>query len=270
MKSPFNKSNAGEESPASLFAALVLVALVPAVCVLWFMTAAMRNERLAVQQRLTDVYLNHLASVQRQLTSFWKDRQAALQSFGKPSPPEIFAGIARSNLADSVVVYDSSGKPLYPSPMHGELMNQTEEKSDWTAARELEFQKTNYLAAAQAYGRVAESSRDIPAKAKALQAQAGCLLKAGQQEEALQRLSELANNSNLRDAISAQGSLIVPNVQLLILKLTRDPANKPGRSRRKEALTSQSERGAPNAQFDQSLPMNGRARGVVFLGWVVG
>ncbi len=49
MKIPFTKSNGGEQSPASLFAALVLVALVPAVCVLWFTTVAMRNERLAVR-----------------------------------------------------------------------------------------------------------------------------------------------------------------------------------------------------------------------------
>ena len=43
--------------------------------VLWFMTVAMRNERLAVQERLTDVYLNHLASLQRQVTAFWQSRQ---------------------------------------------------------------------------------------------------------------------------------------------------------------------------------------------------
>ena len=39
----------------ALVAALVLVALVPAVGVLWFMTVAMRNERLAVQERLAGV-----------------------------------------------------------------------------------------------------------------------------------------------------------------------------------------------------------------------
>ena len=50
-------------------AALVLVALVPAVGVLWFMTVAMRNERLAVQERLTAVYANHLASLQRSVTA---------------------------------------------------------------------------------------------------------------------------------------------------------------------------------------------------------
>ena len=48
-----------------MFAALVLVALAPTVCVLWFMTVAMRNERLAVQERLTDVYLNHVAAHSR-------------------------------------------------------------------------------------------------------------------------------------------------------------------------------------------------------------
>ena len=35
---------------------LLLTVLVPAVCVLWFMGAAMRNERLAARQKLADAY----------------------------------------------------------------------------------------------------------------------------------------------------------------------------------------------------------------------
>ena len=53
-----------------LVAALVLVALVPAVGVLWFMSVAMRNERLAVQERLTVVYSTHLATLQQRATTF--------------------------------------------------------------------------------------------------------------------------------------------------------------------------------------------------------
>ena len=56
LKIPFTKSNGAVQRPATLLAAQVLVALVPAVCVLWFMTAAMRNERLAVHPRLAEVY----------------------------------------------------------------------------------------------------------------------------------------------------------------------------------------------------------------------
>jgi signal transduction histidine kinase len=195
----------------------VLVALVPAVCVLWFMTVAMRNERLAVQDRLREVYLTHVASLQRELTAFWQGRQAALSSIGKDSPAELFAAIVRSNLADSVVVYDRSGKVVYPAS--GSIETPEEETGDWAPVRELEFQKTNYLAAAEAYGRIAQSSQDTRVQARARQSQAGCLLKAGRKAEALARLAELAGDPGLRNAISAQGTMIVPNAQLLILKL---------------------------------------------------
>jgi len=217
LKKPFKEFSAGNHSTATTFAALVLVALVPAVCVLWFMTLAMRNERLAVQNRLTDVYLAHVASLQRQLTAFWQDRQAALSSVGKDSPAELFAAIVRSNLADSVVVYDRSGKMTYPAS--GSIETPAEEKGDWARARELEFQKSDYPAAAEAYGRAAQASQDLHARARARQAQAACLLKAGRKEEALARLAELAGDPGLRNAISAQGTMIVPNAQLLILKL---------------------------------------------------
>ncbi len=218
MKRPFKDFSTGDHSTASTFAALVLVALVSAACVLWFMTVAMRNERLAVQGRLTDVYLTHVASLQRQLTAFWKGRQDALESAGKGPPAERFAAVVRSNLADSVVVYDRLGKVIYPSSAG--LETPTEETGDWAPARELEFQQTNYLAAATAYGRIAQASQDIHAKARARQSQAGCLLKAGRKEEALACLAALAGDSGLRQAISAQGALIVPNAQLLILKLS--------------------------------------------------
>lgn len=226
MKTPFEEFRAGDHSTASTLAALVLVALVSAACVLWFMTVALRNERLAVQGRLTDVYLTHVVSLQHQMTGFWKRRQEALESAGKGPPGETFAAVVRSNLADSVVLYDRLGKVIYPSSAG--LETPTEETGDWAPARELEFQQTNYVAAAAAYGRIAEASQDLHAKARARQSQAGCLLKAGRKEAALGCLAELAGDSRLRQAMSAQGTLIVPNAQLLILKLLTSP--EPGAS----------------------------------------
>jgi signal transduction histidine kinase len=217
LKRLFKALSAGNHSTATTFAALVLVALVPAVCVLWFMTVAMRNERLAVQDRLTKVYLTHLASIQHQLTLLWQGRQAALPPAEKVPPAEQFAGVVRSNLADSVVVYDRLGKAVYPSSVSVEMPE--EAKGDWAVAQELEFQKTNYLAAAEAYGRIAQSSQDSRVQARARQSQAGCLLKGGRKEQALAQLAELAGDPGLRNAISSQGALIVPNVLLQILKL---------------------------------------------------
>jgi signal transduction histidine kinase len=217
VKTPFLKLAGLEGRSGTTLFALGLAALVPAVCVLWFMTVAMRNERLAVQDRLTGVYLTHLASLQSQLTVFWQGRQAALQATAKAPPAEWFSAVVRSNLADGVVVYDRSGKAIYPSSTTVEAP--TAETGDWALARELDFQKSDYPAAAEAYGRISQASQDIHARARARQAQAGCLLKAGQRGDALARLEELATDPGLRNAISAQGTLIVPNVQLLILKL---------------------------------------------------
>jgi hypothetical protein len=134
VKTPFRRLADLDWRSGTTLIALALAALVPAACVLWFMTAAMRNERLAVKQRLTGVYLSHLTSLQRQLTTFWRNRQTALQAVAKAAPGETFAAIVRSNLADSVVVYDQSGKLLYPALASPELSVQAEERDDWAAA----------------------------------------------------------------------------------------------------------------------------------------
>jgi signal transduction histidine kinase len=120
-------------------------------------------------------------------------------------------------LADAVVVYDPSGKAIYPASAR--IETSTGDSSDWVLARELEFQKTNYLAAAEAYGRIAQSSQDIHTQAQAWQAQAGCLVKAARTNEALGHLAGLASKPGLRNAFSAQGTLVVPNVLLQILQL---------------------------------------------------
>ena len=119
----FNRISTFDRGTSTDFLALFLVALVPTACVLWFMSVAMRNERLAVQERLTDVYLNHLTSLQRQVTSFWLGRPAALQSAGHDSPAQIFAAIGRANLADSVVVCDHTGTALDPSAASLSVVN---------------------------------------------------------------------------------------------------------------------------------------------------
>ena len=59
---------------------LLVVVVVPTACVLWFMTVAMRNERLAVRQTLTAAYQSQLLGLNQQLRSLWEDKQAALAS----------------------------------------------------------------------------------------------------------------------------------------------------------------------------------------------
>ncbi|MBI4325639.1 MAG: HAMP domain-containing histidine kinase [Chloroflexi bacterium] len=214
------------QSSGSTWAALILAALLPVVCVVWFMTIAMRNERLAVQQRLTEVYQGHFAAVERQLTAFWRNRLAALNSTGHFPAPAAFAAIIRSPLADSVVIYDASGTAVYPGPSGWQPNRATEAPTaELASARELEFQKTNYTAAAEVYARMAQSSTNLHLRAAALQSQAGCLLKAGEKDRAIGLLTELTANAACADATSEQGALLMPNAQLLLLKLIHNPAD---------------------------------------------
>lgn len=201
---------------------LLFVALVPAACVLWFMTVAMRNERLAVQQDLTGVYGNHLSTVQRQLTTYWKEKQAALSLLNTASPSEMFALIIRSNLATSAILHDATGKVVYPASTTTNVAVNVDEQADWLSAREQEFQKTNYMAAAEAYARIAQQSTNVHLKTRALQSQAGCLIKAGNKPQAVDLLAKIANDPSVRDAVAAQGTLTIPNLQLLLLKLMED------------------------------------------------
>ena len=97
---------------------LLLVAVaVPTACVLWFMTEAMRNERLAVRQKLTVVYQSQLVAVEQQLHRYWEEKQVALAPVDPDAPaPEIFANLIEADLADSVIVYDVTGRVTYPAP----------------------------------------------------------------------------------------------------------------------------------------------------------
>ncbi len=57
---------------------LLVVVLVPTVGVLWFMSQAMRNERLAVRQKLSDVYQAQLLGLQQELQLYWQARSTEL------------------------------------------------------------------------------------------------------------------------------------------------------------------------------------------------
>ena len=60
----------------ALIGMLMLVVIIPTVCLLWFVSEAVRNERMAVRQKLTELYQSQLQSLPSMLENFWEqDRQ---------------------------------------------------------------------------------------------------------------------------------------------------------------------------------------------------
>jgi len=203
---------------------LLLVAVaVPTACVLWFMTEAMRNERLAVRQKLTAVYQSQLVAFEQRLHGYWEEKQVALGSVDAGAPaPEIFANLIEAGLADSVIVYDAAGRVTYPASAIVQAAGEVAESTEWVQARRLEFESADHVAAASAYADIARETLDVNLAARALQAQARCLVKAGQTEVALTVLAEKLAQERHRRVADSQGRLIALNAELLALQLIGD------------------------------------------------
>jgi signal transduction histidine kinase len=231
---------------------LLVAVVVPTVCVLWFMKEAMRNERLAVRQKIEDAYRPQLDTVLSQLEKYWQDKAKALAEVDREAgAPAAFANLVSSGVCDSVIIYDSSGQLMYPAAAQMPTVEQEGDSPEWVEARRHEYEQNDPGAAAVAYRNIAGHGDDSTITARALQAQARCLAKAGQTEAAIEISTDTLADSKYRDARDANGRLIVPNAELFALQLMGDPAH-PGYKKTVELLagrlTDYSDSAMPSSQ----------------------
>jgi signal transduction histidine kinase len=91
---------------------LFLVVLAAVACVLWFMREAMRNEHMAMREKLTDAYRGHLFFLQTRAAEKWEGQ---MRQIGHPDPgPGHFAACATGRWADSAICLDAQGRIVYP------------------------------------------------------------------------------------------------------------------------------------------------------------
>jgi signal transduction histidine kinase len=230
MKLGHSKLSTGHDAKSwPVLLLLLAVVLVPTVGVLWFMSQAMRNEGLAVRQKLNDVYQVQLLGLQQELQRYWQARSAELDerepTAHDPGLPasRVFAERVRGGLADSVVVYDSTGRPAYPAPPRGReadrrRSNDSRLSGSWRRAERLEHSGQSVAAAAR-YAAIAARATGSDLAARALQAQARCLVQADQTQAAIRVLIDELSRPEYDVAIDSHGRLIVPSAQLLALQL---------------------------------------------------
>jgi len=203
---------------------LVAAVLIPTAGVLWFMGIAVRNERLTVRHKLQETYQAQLSEAADHLDRIWADRAAALaDAAAGRSAAECFAELVRSGQCDSAVVRDTDGADCYPSVCPTTATAERAVAYEWRRAHRLEFENADPAAAAETYAAIAAATDDANTAARALQARARCLVKAGGKPEALDLLTSVAGNETYADARDEQGRLIVPNLHLLLLQLSADP-----------------------------------------------
>jgi signal transduction histidine kinase len=200
---------------------LLFAVLVPAVCLLLFMSAAMRNERFAARQGLADAYRGQLAMSQVRLEKFWEETIAGLQKLAETnSPPAAFARCVLSGSVDSVVILDEQGRIAYPNTPTSFDTGSPEPEVKWTEAGQLEFLRKDFVSAAKRYEALAAEATNVNVAARSLQAEARCLAQAGQRDAAVRTVNEILGNARFDHATDPQGRLIVANAELMVLELT--------------------------------------------------
>ena len=208
-------ARAGRNSDVWPVALLLFAVLVPAVCLLWFMNAAMRNERLAAQQKLADSYRAQLAAGQTRLEDAWQKITGEIEEVARTGPaPVVFAKVVEAGVADSVVLFDEHGRLVYPNAPSASAVDFNEADSTWSQANWLEYRQRNFLGAAELYHQLGAQATNAIAAARALQAEARCLVRAGETNAAVRLVGEAFADERYRDVPDAQGRLIAAERQI--------------------------------------------------------
>lgn len=205
--------SAGRPASGWLTLLLLLAVLVPSACLLWFMNQAVRNEHLAMRQQLMDAYRHNLALARTRLDAYWINAARAVETNTLPAPA-FFAAAVRADLADAVVCLDAGGKVVYPEP--GRALESEEE---WPL-----IESKEPAAAAPFFAERAAGATNATEAARALQAQARCLLQAGKKEEAVALVTHALAAPRLAQAADAHGRWIVPNAELMALEAAGNSA----------------------------------------------
>ena len=198
---------------------LLVAVLVPAACLLWFMGAAMRNERLAARQKLADAYRAQLSASQTRLRQHWKETAVELEKLAAAtSAPVAFAECARSGLVDGVVLFDEMGQVAYPNVPSAPNDGFGELEPKWHEASRLE-QLRNWPEAAKQFDALAREAASANIAARAFQAEARCLAQASRHDEVIQLVDIVFSSEQYRHAADPQGRLIAANAELMALEL---------------------------------------------------
>ena len=92
---------------------LILVVLVPAACLLWFMNEAVTAQSAAARQSVLDAYRGQLRLVRSRMDVHWRDYTGRLQRNGDPD--QNFARLILDEAAEGVVLLDPDGGLVYPN-----------------------------------------------------------------------------------------------------------------------------------------------------------
>jgi len=210
---------------------LVVAVILPTVCLLWFMTQAVDNVRMATRQKLIDLYAEKLETAAAEIDTLWRERITLIEnSAADMAAPANFRAFAlsygeNSQTAGALVTYDQSGNLLYPVAHSNEPEPNLPE--EFERAWELEFVHGDFQEAAKAYGAVADSTEDDYVRRRAMLAQARCEIGRGRLSRARLFCREAIHPHPADQVISMTTASLTVRAMVMIADLERreNPSN---------------------------------------------
>jgi signal transduction histidine kinase len=117
--------------------ALFLLAgvLVPTASVVWFINESVQRETAAAHQTVTAAYQEQLRLIRGRIDGFWSDRAHTLEQFARAGGAAAFQRIVLAGAADSAIVVDDRGVPVYPASFVAIANDEELQPPDAAAAR---------------------------------------------------------------------------------------------------------------------------------------
>lgn len=146
---------------------LAIVVILPAVCLVWFMSQAVRNERLAVRQKLVDLYTQKFERTAERIDEYIaKQLELVEKSIKLPAEDELYSKVGPIYKAvydsgfNGVVIFDEKGDIAYPVTSD---FSQDVKPSDNSLAWRAEFAERDFEKAIKLYKQQGfETEADYP------------------------------------------------------------------------------------------------------------
>ncbi|MBC8468734.1 MAG: GHKL domain-containing protein [Planctomycetes bacterium] len=216
---------------------LAIAVILPTVCLLWFMSQAVGNERLAVRQKLTAVYQKRLETLSKRIDDLWLARIGVIEdeTAVQRQPIEIFdrltgrySGTDDPNVCNAVIIYDRSGKLVYPVTGGDDFPGEFPEEFNlaWTS----ELADENYSRAIQLYEQFVDSvDNGYYLRYSALLGQIRCLRESGEFDKAVTLCREMAYGQ-IPENVSVSSVALIARARILLVNLKSQTQEGVGRS----------------------------------------
>jgi signal transduction histidine kinase len=195
---------------------LAVVVVLPTVCLLWFMTQAVKNERLVVRQKLVDLYTKRADIFFKESPEqYFETEIKNLNSQATADALTIFDVIATGpdSSYQGMLIFDANDKLVYPilkslpADQNGALLTAFQQEMSGDVEKAL-----------KEYERIAGYSDSVIFRYKAILARARCLWKLDRQKEAIKLSYDLSYPEN-PESIGAVSSAMVVQARVYLAGL---------------------------------------------------